>query len=510
MTISISPDFVVNTTVTGTQDRPAITVLQDGRFVVAYYQQADIGARVFNADGSALLPDFFVNNTTLNSQDNPAVASLADGRFIVTWQSDEGATSNDIRARIFNADGSVVGPDFVINTTTANSQSVPVVSALADGRFIVTWQSDEGVATGNDIRARIFNADGSAAASDFVVNTTTANGQGTPAIGALADGRFIVTWESNEGAATGSDIRARVFKADGTAAGSDFIVNSTTANTQNVSAITALADGRLIATWTSDEGAATGSDIRARIINADGSAVGADFIVNSTAVNTQRNPAIASLADGRLVITWQSDEGTRDVRATILDPKIFIGTSSSDGWTGGDREDSLYGLAGDDSFSGKGANDYLNGGDGLDTLFGDAGNDTLDGGTGNDLLSGGAGDDRLIGGRGTDTLKGGKGADRYIYRSVDDGGDTVQKFGSGDKFVFDNAAFKGLKEGSLKATAFISHSTNLAGDFSDRFIYRTTDDTLWYDDDGKGAHAAIKIADLTNNFDLKAADILIV
>ena len=77
--------------------------------------------------------------------------------------------------------------------------------------------------------------------------------------------------------------------------------------------------------------------------------------------------------------------------------------------------------------------------------------------------------------------------------------------------MFDNAGFTGLKDGVLKQKFFISHATNMADTLNQYFIFRTGDDTLWYDQDGKGTtHAAVMIADLTNNFDLKAADILII
>jgi hypothetical protein len=73
------------------------------------------------------------------------------------------------------------GSDFIVNTTTASSQFSPTVTALPDGHFVVTWYSlDGGDGSGTLIRARLFHADGTAAGDDFVVNTTTANDQVSP------------------------------------------------------------------------------------------------------------------------------------------------------------------------------------------------------------------------------------------------------------------------------------------------------------------------------------------
>jgi len=138
------------------------------------------------------------------------------------------------------------------------------------------------------------------AAISSSIRRPTSN-QYSPAITALADGRFVATWESSDpGDGDGRCIRAHIFNADGSAAGSDFVVNSTATSSQITAAITALADGRFVASWQSyDAGDGSNSCIRARVYNADGSAAGGDFIVNSTATGEQYTPAITGLADGR-------------------------------------------------------------------------------------------------------------------------------------------------------------------------------------------------------------------
>ena len=157
--------------------------------------------------------DFVVNTTTANGQSNPSITALADGRFLVTWESDDASGSDTsgscIRARLYNADGSAAGSDFVVNSTTAGSQYIPSATALADGRFLVTWKSNDhsgSDTSGSCIRARLYNADGSAAGDDFVVNSTTAGNQFAPSVTALPDGRFVVTWNSEDH--SGATLRA--------------------------------------------------------------------------------------------------------------------------------------------------------------------------------------------------------------------------------------------------------------------------------------------------------------
>ena len=68
-------------------------------------------------------------------------------------------------------------------------------------------------------------------------------------------------------------------------------------------------------------------------------------------------------------------------------------TNASYSMIGGDRADTITGLAGKDTLVGGKGNDKLLGGDNLDILDGGAGNDNLDGGKGADLMSGGTGND---------------------------------------------------------------------------------------------------------------------
>jgi Ca2+-binding RTX toxin-like protein len=143
-------------------------------------------------------------------------------------------------------------------------------------------------------------------------------------------------------------------------------------------------------------------------------------------------------------------------------------------------------------------------------IGGNAGNNSIDGKAGNDALYGGYGNDKLTGGAGSDQLYGGAGSDKFTYMSATEGGDRVAFFEAADYFCFGSAGFGSLQVGALSWVNFRSGSTNTALDANDYFIFRTTDDTLWYDSDGSGVGSAVLIADLANDFVLTAADILIV
>jgi Ca2+-binding RTX toxin-like protein len=430
-----SDEFLVSTTTASFQTKPTIVALADGRFVVAWTDASGTGgdtsglairAQLFNSDGSRDGAEFLVNTSTSGDQFEPTITALADGRFVIAWR-DDSQTGGDtslfaIRAQLFNSDGSRDGDEFLVNTTTTNSQTQPTITALADGRFVIAWRDDSqtgGYISLFAIRAQLFNSDGSRAGGEFRVNTTRTSAQDEPTITALADGRFVVAWtdfSQTGGDTSGLAIRAQLFNSDGSRDGSEFLVNTTTARAQSQPTITALADGRFVVAWrdNSQTGGDTSSDaIRAQVFNSNGSRAGAEFLVNTTTTAFQEQPTITALADGRFVVAWSDNSQTGGdtlgtaVRSQIFDPRTaavhligaiavnsdFVGTLFADSMLGADGNDRFQGAAGDDR---------LNGDDGNDTLHGDAGNDFLNGGSGNDFLNGGSGNDLLNGGSGND------------------------------------------------------------------------------------------------------------
>ena len=60
----------------------------------------------------------------------------------------------------------------------------------------------------------------------------------------------------------------------------------------------------------------------------------------------------------------------------------------------------------------------------------------------------------------------------------------------------------GSTSGTLSLSNFRYGSTNRAHDADEHFIFRKTDDTLWFDADGNGAAKPLLIADLSNDFQL--------
>lgn len=150
-----------------------------------------------------------------------------------------------------------------------------------------------------------------------------------------------------------------------------------------------------------------------------------------------------------------------------------------------------------------------------DVIRGSAAANVLAGRGGADRVDGATGDDTITGGAGHDTLTGGLGNDVFRFTALSDFGDVITDFGnvSGNNDVFQLTAAAlggGLGAGALAPDRFLSRTDNHAHDANDRFIFRTTDTTLWFDADGTGAGAAVLVADLQARVVLSVADIALI
>lgn len=106
--------------------------------------------------------EFLVNTHTASDQYSPAITGLTDGGFVVSWESyGQDGSGWGIYAQRYDAQGAAVGAEFQVTTNTASDQRSPIITALADGGFVVSWQSPSGQdGSRSGIYAQRYNAAG--------------------------------------------------------------------------------------------------------------------------------------------------------------------------------------------------------------------------------------------------------------------------------------------------------------------------------------------------------------
>ncbi len=504
-------EFLVNTTTAGLQFESSVTALSNGRFVVSWTDTSATGgdtantairAQIFNADATRFGGEFLVNTNTALFQSTPETTALANGRFVITWRDTSGTggdvSRDSVSAQVFNADGTKSGAEFLVNTTILHIQDQPAITSLSDGRFVISWTDWSEIAGGSErkeIRAQIHNADGTRSGVEFAVNTTTADDQSEPTITALANGRFVIVWSDQS--ATGSDtsgsaIRAQVFNGDGTKAGDEFLVNTTSGGNQDEASVSALADGRFVVSWT--DASATGGDtsgdaIRGQIfdpreasVHVAGSSLNDDFI------GTAFNDTMTGLGGNDVL----QGRGGKDTLSGHAGADVLTGNAGKDVLSGGGGKDILDGGNGKDTLKGGNGKDVLLGGAGNDDLLGGGGRDDMSGNAGKDDLSGGAGKDILTGGLGRDKLTGGADADRFVFNSAAESGatsatrDVINDFDQSQGDRIDVAAIDAGSAGGDQAFVFIANAAFSMTEGELRYVQTASNTVVRADIDGDG------------------------
>ena len=345
--------FRVNANGAGDQELPKVGVLNNGGAVFVWqggrrsYQH--IYARFFTAGGTWVTPssDVLVNTFTNNFQVTPAVAVLANGNVVVAWGSlneFSGNSLQDVYAQVLSPTGGKIGGEFLVNQFTSYNQRTPAIAGLSDGRFVVTWVSEQQRFDNSvDIYARIFNADGSSAGGAIPVNTST-NVCANPNVAASPSGGFMIAWSEKDltSIKTNSwDVYARAFLNTGVAASSAARLNQYRFGDQYAPKLAALGSD-FLALWTSLGQDGSREGVFGRFLQSNLTPVGNEFLVNTTTVGPQIHPVIAADGQSRFLVAWAGFAGVAagtDLYAqryasslqplTALDPPLVTVLSSS-------------------------------------------------------------------------------------------------------------------------------------------------------------------------------------
>ena len=315
--------------------------------------------------------------------------------------------------------------EFQLNEFTMSMQWLPTITGLADGGFVVTWQSSQLYNSGYAVKARIFNADDTSRVGEFLVNELTYRSQNFPDITSLEDGGYIISWtssDSQEDEFSARDIIGRIFNADGTERLSNFLIHKNTLNGQNDLNIIELNNGSFKSTLKTYSSKKDGDSfpIKEHIFSADSTEQVLEFIANEY---MSLNQALVEITTFLNSIEHHADGTNENATLAIKGADKLADTDGDyDIIYGGDGDDHIFSHYGNYEIYGGYGNDEIHGGYGNDRIYGGYGNDLIYGGYGNNEISGGDGNDEIHGGDGNDLISGGYGND-LIYG--DDGDDHI-------------------------------------------------------------------------------------
>jgi hypothetical protein len=218
----VGPEVQVNQYANYNQRSPAVAVLPDGSFVVAWVSEhprsfvssdnfrVDLYARLFSSQGEPLGNEFKVNGDEGLICANPVAAPLATGGFTLAWSQQEAPLSRhwDVASRVYYVNGTPAGDITVVNVTRTGDQFAPKLASVGDNQLLV-WTSRRQDGSHEGVYGRLLYG-GAPAGEELRVNTTTISRQIQPAIAGEAQGRFLALWSSYAGQ-SGFDLASQSF-----------------------------------------------------------------------------------------------------------------------------------------------------------------------------------------------------------------------------------------------------------------------------------------------------------
>jgi hypothetical protein len=284
----------------------------------------------------SISPEFVVNATTANDQSVPDVVMLPNGDLFLTFDSED-ATSpahHDAMFRRFSAAGTALDAfdQIISNGNGADDEEHTSIAILSNGNVVVV-NEDNNAGADDDVEFHLFTNTGALVLGhNFITQAESfaTDNQFRPQVAALTGGGFAVVYY-DEFASDTSNTNAEmvIFENDGSLRAGPIIAGGSTSALQVLDAtVTALTNGNFVVAWRQDIG---GGDfnVRFRIFNSSGATVGSEVTVN-TDLDDQSQPVMAALPGGGFALVLR-DEVNGSATNTELELYIYNASGTAVG-----------------------------------------------------------------------------------------------------------------------------------------------------------------------------------
>ncbi len=322
----LDPDGIAISTASNIQRYPSI-IFDDTNYLVVWEDfRPGISINIYGArvapSGVVLDPDgIAISDTSVGER--PSV-SFGGSNYLVVWNDHRNGVDFDIYGARVAQSGTVLDPDGIAISTTADDQLYPTVT-FSDTNFLVVWTdyySDTSIIYG----ARISQS-GVVLDPDGIAIST--GGYGFSSVGFDGVNYFTVYHYS-------SDIYGTRVSQDGVVLDPDGIIISMAGNSQYWSAI-AFDGTNYLVVWT-DGRETMSSDIYGMRISSSGFLLDSVAFVVSDAARNQHSPQVAFNGSNYLVV-WDNDNngdiyGARvSPSGVVLDPDGIAISDSGNAWS---------------------------------------------------------------------------------------------------------------------------------------------------------------------------------
>ena len=299
-------------------DEPSVTVLSDGRFIVAYSVETpdsllDVEAAVLSFPATSVDERIALDAIRSETQAAPDVAAHPDGGFRAVWHAwDRDDGDRAILYRGFDTSLSPTAAPVVLNQRTRYSQAYPQISIGSSGLECVVWMQWDVVAS------RFWSYDivgasrplGGSWSGDIVLHDRRTTHQLLPDV-ATDDTYCLGTWSSWGQDGDESGIIGRLFTTDGPQS-DEIVINTTTDGYQWNSRVAFAPPNAWIVSWSGYTSAEAREDLYVRVLPKFLNGSAPEIPLTPSEPGFQFEPSIV-VSGSSVDIYYTSDEGTDDV-----------------------------------------------------------------------------------------------------------------------------------------------------------------------------------------------------
>jgi hypothetical protein len=304
-----------NTFTSSSQVSPSLTFLDDSSVIVAWESRRQeegsygVYAQRFNAVGKRTGGEVHLNTTERSTQWKPGVAVAGNGDVWCGWESflQDGSRFGCL-ARKFDAALEPKSGEVLVDTDGYGDQVALRMVPRKEGGFFALWTGPGGEGYRSKAMMRCFDAQGEAEGPALLLDECTALEERLVCAEALPQGGFVAVWPAMDQEWKPAGIRARFFDERGAALGEPSWIAEGRGLEPDVAT---LPGGGFAAAWL--EAGADRYAVRVQRFDAEGHAAAPAF----TAGLSDGGAAVASDADGRLLVAWNDEN---DIRARSFLP----------------------------------------------------------------------------------------------------------------------------------------------------------------------------------------------
>lgn len=415
---------------------PQLAALPDGRAAFVVREDTDrISLVILSADGASATSQVLAEGAFGKDVRAASLAALPDGTLAIAFVTAVFSTRDITLHTLTIPPGGVPG---IMHSRQIDNQrflsDTDTLSLIPDGDGFVAATSKLGGTVFHRVDSDgelTFLAEGTEFANDAELLRFD------PSLVALPGGRYALAQEDIFTPDNGTNqILLRSFGAD-FVEGAPITISSDPTGAQRDPSLARLEDGRLVVVWTDTGADALTGTVMARLLDGAGQPLGSAFVVAAGGAGTQSRPQVIVLADGGFVVTWEVSGGAGRLQrfdaAGLADGAEFVLPAGAQRADVALLADGRLAVAWVDA-AGAYARILDTREDAVDVVGGVT-SDAFFGTAFDDALSGGAGADSLHGAAGDDLLLGGAGED------VLDGGvgaDVMRGDADDDRYVVDD------------------------------------------------------------------------